>query len=85
LTASGATRGALQKTYALIEVATDGRMGSTAVVQLWVAVGPPRDGLESVLAKVPLGWAAKFCCEIQIAGQMRALGIQAGNARELAF
>jgi hypothetical protein len=60
-------------------------MGSTAVMQLWVALGPPPDALDAVLAKVPLGWAAKFCCEIQIAGQMRALGIQAGNARELAF
>jgi len=85
MTASGPTRGAVQKTYALIEVATDGQMGSTAVVQLWFAVGPPPDALDAVLAKVPLGWAAKFCCEIQIAGQTEALGIQAGDARELAF
>jgi len=85
MTASGPTRGALQKTYALIEVATDGRMGTIAEVQLWVAVGPPPDALDAVLAKVPRGWAAKFCCEIQIAGQMEVLGVQAGDARELAF
>ena len=85
MTASGPTRDALEKRYALIEVATDGRMGSTAVMQLWVALGPPRDALHAVLAKVPLGWAAKFCCEIQIEGQMEALDIQAGDARELAF
>jgi hypothetical protein len=46
--------------YHLVNVTTDQQMGHGCVRQLWVAAGLSTDAVDIVLAKIPLGWAARL-------------------------
>jgi hypothetical protein len=72
--------------HTLVNVATDREMGSTAVRQLWIAAVSPSRAVEAVLAKVPLGWAARLSSSDTLtADQIDALKLRAGDTMELAF
>jgi|EndMetStandDraft_6_1072998.scaffolds.fasta_scaffold15598_1 hypothetical protein len=71
--------------YHLVDVATDLQMGRVNKRQLWVAAGSLTDAVDIVLAKVPLGWAARLSYETLPPEQVATLHLHQGDARELAF
>ena len=71
--------------YHLVEVATDRPMGRSIARQVWVAAGLSEDAVDIVLAKVPLGWAARRSFEVLPPEQIATLHLREGDARELAF
>jgi len=72
--------------YALVNVATDRQMGSRPVRQLWIAAVSPPGAVEAVLAKVPVGWAARLSSSDTLtAEQISALKLRAGDTMELGF
>lgn len=71
--------------YHLVDVATDLQIGRATMRQLWVAAGASTDAVDIVLAKVPLGWAARLSFEVLPPEQVATLHLRQGEAWELAF
>ena len=71
--------------YDLVDVATDLQKGRATMRQLWGAAGASTDAVDIVLAKAPLGWAARLSFEVLPPEQVATLHLRQGEARELAF
>jgi hypothetical protein len=71
--------------YHLVNVTTDQQMGHGCVRQLWVAAGLSIDAVDIVLAKIPLGWAARLSRVMLPPAQVATLHLREGDARELAY
>jgi len=67
----------------VVQVTPDGLVRGVPEKQIWIAVAPPEQALEMVLAAVPEGWTARFAEGYLTESEVKRLKLSPGDVRAL--